>query len=179
MKQIASRMHMRANRKLVPQNLRPVPDKARRVFKEVGKNLRSEPHFGFLLNHLARDWTANLERRLRKRGVTSDQWRVLMVTSQVESLNIMELRDATLVPHSTLGRWLHRLEALGLVHLRTDSRDQRSVAISIAPAGRKLFEALLPIAEQAEEEALAGFDEEDKRLLRDYIRRIQRNLRSA
>ncbi len=156
----------------------PSPSRPRREFSEIGRDLRSEPHFGFLLNHLAKDWTTRLESQLRKKGVTSDQWRVLLVTSQVDSLNIMELRDATLVPHSTLGRWLHRLEALGLVHMRTDPRDHRSVAISIAPGGRKLFEQLLPIAEQTEEIALAGFDAEDKRILRDYIRRIQRNLRA-
>jgi DNA-binding MarR family transcriptional regulator len=170
---------MRANRKPILQDVKPTQARQRREFREVGKALGDEPHFGFLLNHLAKDWTARLERRLRKKGVTSDQWRVLLVTSQVESMNIMELRDATLVPHSTLGRWLHRLEALGLVHLRTDPRDQRSVAISIAPAGRKLFETLLPIAEQTEQDALAGFDLEDRRLLRDYIRRIQRNLRTG
>jgi DNA-binding MarR family transcriptional regulator len=90
----------------------------------------------------------------------------------------MELRDATLVPHSTLGRWLHRMEALGLVHLQTDPEDQRSVAISIAPQGRKLFESLYPIAERCERDALAGFSKEDERLFRDYLKRVACNVQS-
>jgi DNA-binding MarR family transcriptional regulator len=149
-----------------------------RLRRQLREDRRFEPTLGFHLTHLVRDWTARFEKQLRKKGVTHDQWRVLLVTSQVESMNIMELRDATLVPHSTLGRWLHRMEALGLVHLRTDAKDQRSVAISIAPQGRKLFESLYPIAERCERDALAGFSKEDERLFRDYLKRVAHNVQS-
>jgi DNA-binding MarR family transcriptional regulator len=165
---------MRLNPKPAVQGERPSPTRARR---EVRALLPAQPPVSFLLEHLIRDWTARFEKQLRKKGVTHDQWRVLQVTAQTESMNIMELRDATLVPHSTLGRWLHRLEELGLVTLRTDPKDQRSVAVSIAPEGRMLYETLLPIAEECEQEALGGFSPEEERQLRDYIRRITSNLK--
>jgi DNA-binding MarR family transcriptional regulator len=89
----------------------------------------------YLLDTSIAKWNQRLGRRLQPVGLTFEQWRVLLVTSKRGPLNIRELSNATLVPHSTIGRWLTTMEQDGLVKRRALPRDQRAVEISITQKG--------------------------------------------
>jgi DNA-binding MarR family transcriptional regulator len=130
----------------------------------------------YLLDTSIAKWNQRLGERLKAIGLTFEQWRVLLVTSQRGPLNIRELSNATLVPHSTIGRWLTQMETDGLVKRRALPRDQRAVEISITQKGRNLFLRALPIARLEYESAIQAFTPEELDTLVSLLLRLKANL---
>jgi DNA-binding MarR family transcriptional regulator len=130
----------------------------------------------YLLDTSIAKWNQRLGLRLQAIGLTFEQWRVLLVTSQRGPLNIRELSNATLVPHSTIGRWLTQMEQDGLVKRRALPRDQRAVEISITQKGRNLFLRALPIARLEYESAIQAFTVEELETLMALLLRLKANL---
>lgn len=121
-------------------------------------------------------WNHRLDERLHSVGLTFDQWRLLALTAQHGPMNIRALSKATLVPHSTIGRWLGQMEDEGLVRRRALPQDQRSVEVSISPKGRRLLMRAMPVAQLQYETATRGFDKQELRTLTDLLTRLRQNL---
>jgi DNA-binding MarR family transcriptional regulator len=98
-------------------------------FSEIAIDL--DNFLPYLVDQFMATWNGRLDERLRAAGIRFEQWRVLLVTSQIGPMNIRELSAATLVPYSTLGRWLEKMEQDGLVQRRSRPRDGRAVEIFI------------------------------------------------
>ena len=130
----------------------------------------------YLMDSSIAKWNQRLGRRLQPIGLTFEQWRVLLVTSKRGPLNIRELSNATLVPHSTIGRWLTTMEQDGLVKRRALPRDQRAVEISITQKGRNLFLRALPIARLEYESAIQTFTPDELETLMSLLLRLKSNL---
>ena len=130
----------------------------------------------YLLDTSIYRWNKRLEERLKPLGLTFEQWRVLLVTSRQGPMNIRELSNVTLVPHSTIGRWLAQMEQEGLVRRRALPRDQRAVEISITSKGRNLFLRALPIARLEYESAIHTFTSEELETLMSLLKRLRENL---
>ena len=121
-------------------------------------------------------WHQRLGGRLASIGLTLEQWRLLVLTARHGPMNIRALSKATLVPHSTIGRWLCEMERNGLVRRRALPEDQRSVEISIAPRGRRTLMRALPSARLQYETATHGFEQHELRMLADLLSRLKQNL---
>jgi DNA-binding MarR family transcriptional regulator len=130
----------------------------------------------YLLDTSIHTWNKRLEQRLAAVGLTFEQWRVLLVTARKGPMNIRELSNFTLVPHSTIGRWLTQMEQEGLVRRRALPRDQRAVEISITQKGRNLFLRALPIARLEYESAIHTFSHDELETLMGLLRRLRENL---
>ena len=130
----------------------------------------------YLLDTSIYRWNKRLEQRLSAVGLTFEQWRVLLVTARRGPMNIRELSNVTLVPHSTIGRWLAQMETEGLVRRRALPRDQRAVEISITSKGRNLFLRALPIARLEYELAIHTFTAEELETLMGLLKRLRDNL---
>lgn len=132
----------------------------------------------YLLDTSIALWNQRLGQRLTAIGLSFEQWRVLLVTAKRGPMNIRELSNATLVPHSTIGRWLTQMENEGLVKRRALPRDQRAVEISITQKGRNLFLRALPIARLEYETAIQEFSPEELDTLTNLLTRLRKNLSS-
>ncbi len=130
----------------------------------------------YMLDTSIARWNQRLEQRLTPIGLTFEQWRVLMVTARRGPMNIRELSNATLVPHSTIGRWLTQMETEGLVKRRALPRDQRAVEISITQKGRNLFLRALPVARLEYETAIQEFTPKELDTLMTLLHRLRDNL---
>lgn len=130
----------------------------------------------YLLDTSIHRWNKRLEERLQPVGLTFEQWRVLLVTARRGPMNIRELSNVTLVPHSTIGRWLAQMEQEGLVRRRALPRDQRAVEISITSKGRNLFLRALPTARLEYESAIHNFSADELETLMGLLKRLRENL---
>src|SRR5262245_12015646 len=130
----------------------------------------------YLLDTSIHRWNKRLEERLEPIGLTFEQGRVLLVTARRGPMNIRELSNVTLVPHSTIGRWLAQMEQEGLVRRRALPRDQRAVEISITSKGRNLFLRALPTARLEYESAIHNFNPEELETLMGLLKRLRENL---
>jgi len=73
-------------------------------------------------------------------GLTHPQYLVMLALWEGEPLRVSELADRLSLEPATLSPLLKRLEAAGLVTRRRDPADERAVAVTLTPAGRRLRE---------------------------------------
>lgn len=74
-------------------------------------------------------------------GITEQQWRVLRALTSVETIEILELANATFLLPPSLSRILKGLEERALIVRRTSDVDQRRGLVSISPTGRAVIDA--------------------------------------
>jgi MarR family transcriptional regulator, organic hydroperoxide resistance regulator len=75
---------------------------------------------------------------LEPMGLTHPQYLVMLALWEAEPLRVNELADRLSLEPATLSPLLKRLEASGLVTRRRDPDDERAVAVTLTPAGRRL-----------------------------------------
>jgi MarR family transcriptional regulator, organic hydroperoxide resistance regulator len=75
---------------------------------------------------------------LEPMGLTHPQYLVMLALWEQEPLRVCELADRLSLEPATLSPLLKRLEASGLVVRGRDPRDDRAVAVSLSPTGRRL-----------------------------------------
>lgn len=79
---------------------------------------------------------------LARHDLSEQQWRVVRVLGEVDSLEAREVAERACILAPSLSRILKALEERGLVTRRTDSRDRRRLVLSITPRGVELLAAI-------------------------------------
>lgn len=75
---------------------------------------------------------------LEPMGLTHPQYLVMLALWQHAPLSVKELSRLLQLEPATLSPLLKRLEASGFVHRPRASQDERSLAVTLTPAGRQL-----------------------------------------
>jgi homoprotocatechuate degradation regulator HpaR len=83
-------------------------------------------------------------RLFAKNGLTEQQWRVLRVLWQSESLSSIEISRLTLIQPNSLVGVLERLEKRKIIARVRSLEDRRIVYARLLPAGRELERAIAP-----------------------------------
>jgi DNA-binding MarR family transcriptional regulator len=118
----------------------------------------------------------NIGDALKHLELTPVVWRLLALLQERDGISIGELSEQSLVERTLLSRILTDLERKGFVRREPDRRDKRYAAIYLQPAGRRAFDAILPIAQRQIERAVAGIGNKDLTRLQDILRRISENV---
>ena len=124
-----------------------------------------------ILNIACYQMNRRLSLCLAEFGLTIEQWRILEVVSR-EPMNIRELSNATLVPHSTIRRWLAQTEEAGLISQRVLPGDRRSVEVSITAKGRLLFARVSPIIKHEHTSSTYGLSRTEYSTLVELLSRL-------
>jgi DNA-binding MarR family transcriptional regulator len=103
-------------------------------------------------------------------------WRVLAALREQDGRRMGSLSETTSIEVSTLTRLVDNMENKRLVARRRDATDARVVALHVMPAGRRLTQRILPIAERYESVALAGFSAAESQILKAALRRLYANM---
>jgi len=137
----------------------------------------------YLMNRIAATANADLSRRLRKRGLSFQNWRVLLILSQRGRRTIGQLVRETVIPQSTLSRVLMRMERDGLIARHPVADDNRSYEMSLTERGGELFAAAFQDADAAYRAMIAPLTPEQVATLRPLLQQMrggrQRDLRSS
>lgn len=96
---------------------------------------------------------------LRDNGLTEQQWRVVRVLAERESLEVSQLAGHSFLLPSSLSRILRSLEDNRLIRRRTVDNDQRRFEVSLTAAGRRLFRQIAPRSEAIYREIENAFGE--------------------
>ncbi|MEU0566828.1 MarR family transcriptional regulator [Nonomuraea sp. NPDC005983] len=75
---------------------------------------------------------------LQPMGLTHPQYLVMLALWQNEPLSVKELGELLQLDPGTLSPLLKRLQALGYVHRERNSEDERALAVTLTPDGRRL-----------------------------------------
>ena len=93
-------------------------------------------------------------------GLTEQQWRVLRVLWEKESIAFSELSSLTLIPAPSLVGVIDRLTSNGLVARRRSATDRRSVFVYATEEGQKLEREVRPRVDRAYADLRASIDQE-------------------
>ncbi len=85
--------------------------------------------------------------KLRRHGLTEQQWRILRALSNGQRLEVTELARVTFLLGPSLSRILKDLEARGLIERHPDPTDLRRAHIAISQTGSDLIVLISPESE--------------------------------
>ena len=101
-------------------------------------SLRLDDQLCFALYAASRAVTQRYRPMLEELGLTYPQYLVMLVLWEQGPTTVKALADALQLDYGTLSPLLKRLAAAGLVERKRRSEDERSVEISLTPAGDDL-----------------------------------------
>ncbi len=130
----------------------------------------------YLLNRAGSRIATAFNEEVRPLGATLQVWRVLAALRERDGRRMGDLSETTSIEVSTLTRLVDGMEKKGLVARRRDEADARAVTLHATPAGRRLTQRLVPIAERYETAALEGFDAAEAEVLKAALRRLYANM---
>jgi DNA-binding MarR family transcriptional regulator len=131
---------------------------------------------GFLIADAARLMRRAFDGRVRSRGVTRPQWRVLGLLSRFEGSSQSALAEMMDVEPISLARMIDRLAEAGLVERRPDPNDRRAWRLFLTPIGISHLEQLRPEAIALFDDALNGLSPEERIKLEAMLNVIRLNL---
>jgi len=135
-----------------------------------------DSYLPYLLNRAGTRIATAFSEEVRPLGATLQIWRVLAALREQDGRRMGDLSGTTSIEVSTLTRLVDNMEQKGLVARRRDAEDARVVLLHITPAGRRLTQRILPIAERYEAVALAGFNASEAETLMAALRRLYANM---
>ncbi len=135
-----------------------------------------DSYLPYLLNRAGARIATAFGEEVRPLGATLQMWRVLAALRERDGRRMGDLSETTSIEVSTLTRLVDAMEKKGLVARRRDAGDARVVALHVTPAGRRLTQRIIPIAERYERVALAGFTPRKPIRLKTALRRLYVNM---
>lgn len=117
-----------------------------------------------------------IERRLTDTGVYRSQHQILMCLFDNPNISQKELADNQRVSTATVAVSLKKLEKGGYIRKEVDAQDNRYNQICITEKGKHVVEESTKIFREVEDAMLAGFSEEECRMIEDFFNRMYANL---
>jgi MarR family transcriptional regulator, transcriptional regulator for hemolysin len=131
---------------------------------------------GFWINRASRIIVRLLDARLRPLGFAMSHLPVLRALAEGGPLSQTDLARLARVEQPTMAEMLARMERDGLVQRQPNPEDKRGSLTSITRSARMRFPKVVGSLIDAEEEATAGFTEQEKNLLLALLTRLVENL---
>ena len=135
-----------------------------------------ELYLPYLLNRAGARLAAAFNAEMRQFGASLQVWRVLAALREQDGRRMGDLSKTTSIEVSTLTRLVDNMEKDGLVARRREAGDARAIALHVTPAGRRLTQRIVPIAERYEAVALKGFTAGEAEVLKKALRRLYDNM---
>lgn len=129
--------------------------------------------------HVMKLHRSTLERRLHETGVHRGQHHLLMCIARNPDLSQKELAEIQNVSTAAIAVSLKKLEKGGYVERVVDARDNRSNNIRITEKGRSVVCHSIHIFQATEQQAFAGFSEEEKQQFLSYLVRAGENIKRS
>ncbi|MFQ5530740.1 MAG: MarR family winged helix-turn-helix transcriptional regulator [Gemmatimonadota bacterium] len=111
----------------------------------------------------------------RASGVTPEMWLVLSRLYARDGQYQTQIADGTFRDRPNTSRILAGLESRGYVRKERDDEDMRRVRIFLTETGKRFVQDIAPIAASTRDTLYEGLTDEELRVLRRVLRRIERN----
>ena len=117
-------------------------------------------------------------KKLKKYGITPEQWVLLAKISEEEGisptdLSLVSLRDK---PYTT--RLIEKLEENGLIFKEESKSDRRSAFIYLTKRGAEVKKEIIPIADEINEWLVENMDENEVKVLKNLLHKMYANIQS-
>lgn len=113
-----------------------------------------------------------------KHDISLPEWRIVMTLADRPAATAAEIIDLWGMEKMAVSRAVRRLERMGRVRRKLNAEDRRSFALVLTPAGRRLYDEMVPGARARYREIMAGLSREEAAALRDALHKLLRHARS-
>lgn len=104
--------------------------------------------------------------------ISRAEWRVLAALGVNNGMAAKDIGAYSTLDKMQVSRAVARLEASGLITRAPDDADRRAKILTLTPAGRTLFQKIVPLARAREEELLADLTAEERAALETAMDKI-------
>ncbi|MCX2723479.1 MarR family winged helix-turn-helix transcriptional regulator [Roseibium salinum] len=131
-----------------------------------------ETSAGYLVNHMARLFARQLERRIKPHGIALGAFPALLYLWEKDGLTQKELVDRLDIEQPTMAATLSRMERDGLITRRRGEGDARVQYVHLTDRARQLRDIALGEAVAVNELALADLDETERQQFLDLTSKV-------
>ena len=131
----------------------------------------------FRLNRLAVAVSNHLSVIYRERfGLDIPEWRVLVTVGSERGCTAQSIADSTRMHKTRVSRAIAHLETRGLVERASHDHDRRALELQLTRSGRKMYQDLVPLAQERERALLSQLSKEELRGLLAGLTRLEQVL---
>jgi DNA-binding MarR family transcriptional regulator len=154
----------------------PGPKRSQSRIGPAQAGFELEDYVLYNLVRTAATYNEEMAKALRRYGLHTIEWRVLMLLNDKSPSAVGELARRSVAKMPTLTRVLIRMENNGLVVRRASSGDKRFVQVSLTPKAVKTLKVVQVIGQRVFERALENIDGAEAAALTSVLKRIRINL---
>ncbi len=121
-----------------------------------------------LANRIGKVFASELERR----DLTVAEWRVLLSLAQYQNASGKEITDRWAMDKMAVNRAIRNLELRGLIKKTRSQKDRRTINLALTVAGRKIYDELVPMANDRYHALLSGLDKKEEKQLRQTLLKL-------
>jgi DNA-binding MarR family transcriptional regulator len=143
----------------------------------MSEHFNLENFLPFRLNVLAQEVSERLSEIYAKRfSLDIPQWRILANLASRGEMTAQEVAFVTFSHKSTISRAVAELEIRKLIERTTSTKDKRAFAMGLTPKGRKLFEQLLPLVLEFEQNLMNKLAATERAMLIEGLAALEREI---
>ena len=142
-------------------------------------DFEKENSAGYLVNHMARLFAKELQRRIVPLGIVVGQFPILLELWVKDGVSQKDLLAKIDVEQATLANTLNRMERDGLIKRTKSPVDARAQLIWLTDKSSALRDNAYDSAQTVNAEALQVLSVSEQVQFMDYMRRVIGNMRSA
>ncbi|MDO9360266.1 MAG: MarR family transcriptional regulator [Polaromonas sp.] len=130
---------------------------------------------GYLMRQILASVSQQVTRELEPSGLTNAQWVPMLKLHLGRASTVAELARECQLDAGSMTRLLDRLEAKGFCTRTRSAEDRRVVNLELTPSGRTAAEQIPVVLSRVQNAHLAGFSEDEWKILKGFLRRMLEN----
>lgn len=138
-----------------------------------------EDSAGYLINHLARLFARELQKRIQPLGIVTGQFPILLELWNRDGITQRDLLDKIDVEQATLANTLTRMERDGLIRRTRHPNDARAQQIWLTRKALAVRDDAYRSAHETNQAALAELSDKERMQFVDLMQRVIRSVRQA
>lgn len=143
----------------------------------MSNRFKLEDFLPFRLNVLAQEVSERLSEIYAKRfNLDIPQWRILANLASRGEMTAQEVAFITFSHKSTISRAVAELETRKLIERTTSTKDKRAFAMRLTTKGHKMFEQLLPLVLEFEQDVLKKLKAPEQKMLIEGLAALEREM---
>jgi MarR family transcriptional regulator for hemolysin len=128
------------------------------------------------LTVLTRQMRTRFDQSVASIGVTRSQWTLIAVIARHPAATQREVAEILEMSEASAGRLIDRLCADGILERRPKEDDRRAYCVHLTEAAGAILEKISLVANEHENIAFAGFEDDDLKKLDAYLSMIAANI---
>jgi len=134
--------------------------------------------YPFLMERAMRKMKKVSTHAFKEKGwpVTIDQWVLLKQIGDVPYISQVEVAEFTFKDPASVTRIIDQLVHKELAFRENDANDRRRINLGLTPAGKDLYQTMIPAVQQMRKSFIEGVAEEDLEAFKRVVNRIYENL---